>query len=431
MANTEQFVSQLIESISAANTLQPHLLSSKLQKKIERYEDIYLIGVGKAAYQQVSEIYKILSPWREKIKKDLILTKYNHSKQAFSQDSTIMETGHPVCDHNSQKAGEELLQFVSAIPKDALLIFAISGGASAIAVIPHKPFTLKTKIELFEQLLNGGATIDEMNKLRSEISQIKNGALLNHCQASEVVTLVTSDVPLPELALVGSGPTIFQENLEPELRSLANKILSGETKNLYLSLLDNRPAKPTIRSKTTNICIADGMILLKNAQDILEKSGSKNIELLTPLSNEIIGDGIAKHLQELKKLITSYPNWTMLSGGELTVKVSGKGMGGRNTEYVLQMCKNIFQENQLQLQEQQLQKIQILSLATDGSDGPTDCAGAWIDYERYQKSISLKLDINHYLQNNDSYNFFKEIDSLIMTGPTGTNLMDLRLITLQ
>ena len=308
------------------------------------------------------------------------------------------------------KAGEESLNFIKNIKEDDFLIFCLSGGASSLVESFQGELDFNFIQKLNKKLLKSGIGIEDFNLIRKSISKIKNGGLFNKLK-SHSVSLITCDIPSGNLHSVSSSPSLYQEIDEQKLNSLLNKYLSIEEVE---TLQKNIKYEENKYSKGVAIKIADANYLATLSKEKLNFTSP-----LDPFDCEF-EVGINKILNELKttdKLITT---------GEMNVKVSGDGLGGRNTHFVLEMANQLFYENVLKLKQDQLKQLFILSVGTDGSDGPTDAAGAYFSYNEYTKvgHELIKLELKKF----DSYNFFNDLGTLIKTGPTGTNLMDLRII---
>jgi len=391
---------------------------------LKKYENIYVIGFGKASARMAIALEHIL---KDKIKSGLVITKYGHSEK--TKKIKILEGGHPLPDNNSLKATEQLLNFLKQTKENDLVINLISGGGSSLLVKPVNSITLSDKKQMTQILLDCGATINEINYLRKYVSEIKGGKLLNHINPSESISLIISDVINDNLEIIASGPTVPSKINKNICKKIIEKY--GIKKDLPLNIIkyiftkkDKEDVKQKI-AKYKNYIIENNYTALKGAYNSAKKLGYNPIILSSSIYGET-KEIVKFHLAIAKEIILTHnPVATpacILSGGETTVTKKGKGKGGRNQEFVLAALIELLQ-NPL--------PIAIASIATDGTDGPTDAAGAIIDNSIFQKIKSLKLEPEKYLLKNDSYNFFKKTNNLIFTGPTGTNVMDLHIILVE
>lgn len=405
---------------------------------ISSIRKIRVLGIGKAAAQQVDSLCQRLSSFtelKEKLDTALVLTKYDHS---IRSDSIVcLEGGHPLCDQNSVDNTQRAIDYVATMKENDLLIACISGGASSVMTLPIPSIELNELNAIFLELLGSGATIEEINAIRKEISLIKNGGMASCIGSKRAEILLVSDVSSDQIGMIGSGPFYFTE---PDLASvilLINKFLSPKWATHILGHLMSKDREDLISRKRQGVrrkdinhtIISDFNDLMTKSNIVLNESGFKGFIIPRPLTCSI-EEGLLVHISHIKKMIIKKNSSSIVSGGEIPITVRGSGQGGRNTEFVLQLGKKIFFDNILNLPLNDLKRITITSLGTDGTDGPTEYAGAFFDFEKFQESLKLDLDIDKYLQENDSLSFFQKVRSTIKTGPTGTNLMDLRIITI-
>ena len=409
--------------------LIPHFVSLENNVlKIENHrfqlaeiKNIYLTGAGKASALMAKAIENILG---SRISSGHIVTKYGHAvplKYAF-----VTEAGHPVPDENGVKGTENILSIVNKASKDDLVICVISGGGSALLTDIPDGCTLNDLKILTDLLLKSGANINEMNCIRKHLSKVKGGMLSSAAYPARVVSLILSDVIGDPLDVIASGPTApdpttFKDALDIiEKYGIKDKIPAGITKILNEGL--NKIRKETLKESdeafrlTTNLIIGNNKLALKKA--------SKKAEALG-YTTKIITDSLHSDVEDVADYIFSklikYRNENpekkscLLFGGEPTIKITGDGLGGRNQHLALLMAQKINGIN----------GVVFLSGGTDGTDGPTDAAGAIAEPETLKRSEALGLDINKYISDCDSYNFFRQEGGLIKTGPTQTNVMDL------
>ncbi|MBP7652943.1 glycerate kinase [Candidatus Dependentiae bacterium] len=388
---------------------------------LNKYKNIYVIGFGKASAAMAVSLENILGNY---ITAGYVITKYGHSRK--TEKIKIVEAGHPIPDKNGIKHTKQLAEFLKKSDKDDLVICLLSGGGSSLLIYPEDNVTLEDKQKITAMLLACGAEIKEINTIRKYLSKVKGGGLLNYIYPAECLSLIVSDVIGNDLETIASGPTVFQSKVSNsdcltifKKYNLLNKIFSNKKLKKLFTENFNKTAV-NYHPKIENIILINNQITLAAAK---KKAESLNYNTII-LSSEICGDttesanfhyAIAKEIfynnQPLQKPAC------IISGGETIVKLKGNGKGGRNQEFTLAAVLNI----------QNKERITIASIGTDGTDGPTDAAGAIADYQTLKRAKSLNLNPSKFLNSNDSYTFFKKLNDLIITGPTGINVMDLRL----
>ena len=412
--------------------LIPHFVSLENDVlKIENHRfqlaeirNIYLTGAGKASALMAKAIENILG---SRISSGHIVTKYGHAvplKYAF-----VTEAGHPVPDENGVKGTESILSIVNKASKNDLVICVISGGGSALLTDIPDGCTLNDLKILTDLLLKSGANINEMNCIRKHLSKVKGGMLSSAAYPARVVSLILSDVIGDPLDVIASGPTApdpttFKDALDIiEKYGIKDKIPAGITKILNEGL--NKIRKETLKESdeafklTTNLIIGNNKLALKKASKKAEALGYTTKIITDSLHSDV--EDVADYIfSKLIKYRNEKPGKKscLLFGGEPTIKITGDGLGGRNQHLALLMAQKINGIN----------GVVFLSGGTDGTDGPTDAAGAIAEPETLKRSEALGLDINKYISDCDSYNFFRQEGGLIKTGPTQTNVMDLIMV---
>jgi glycerate 2-kinase len=392
------------------------------------FENIFLVAFGKAAPFMAKSLLRILGG---RLSRGVVVCRPD---QSFSDDRILcLPAAHPLPDKRSVKAAEEIFDLVrKAGPKDLVFVL-ISGGGSVQTCLPQTPVTLAEKRWVTKELLRAGAGITELNAVRKHISEIKGGRLAEAAYPAKVINLVISDVIGNDLESIASGPTYWDSSTYDDAlrvlkkRGLWKKALPSLRGLLLTGAQGKRPetlkrGNPVFKNVSTFI-IGDNRQALKAAArkamelgfrpSILTSSDSGEARKTARTYISLLGK-IARSRRSPKKPLC------LLAGGELTVRVKGKGRGGRNTEFVLAALTELGTKLPLL----------VASLGSDGVDGPTDAAGAWATPATAAKARELGLDAKEYLKKNDSYNFFKKTGGLIITGPTRTNVMDLRLFLL-
>ncbi len=403
-----------------------NLQIGKTQYCLEDTKKIYLIGAGKASAIMVQWAEELLGNY---IHDGLVITKYRHGVPLSR--CRMMEAGHPVPDADGVNATKELLKLVSkAGPKD-LILCMISGGASALTPAPAKGVSLEDKQEVTRLLLDCGATIHEINTIRKHLSQIKGGQLCRHANGARIISLILSDVIGDDLDIIGSGLSApdtgsFDDCMEILKRhSIWDKIPKSVCTRINEGTAGQVQETPKPGAlEFTNV---DNLIIGSISDAISAAEEEARHQGFTPLvlSSMIQGEAaeVAKVLCAIAKEIRLSgrpipPPVCLLSGGETTVTIRGKGKGGRNTELALAAGIEISGNSSTLL----------LSAGTDGTDGPTDAAGAFVDGSTVTRADCAGLSASQHLAHNNSYPFFQSLGDLLITGPTQTNVMDLQIL---
>jgi hydroxypyruvate reductase len=410
---------------------QLHIVGAKYD--LAAFDRIIVVGAGKATARMALAIESLLV---SKINAGLIVVKDGHT--APLSIIKQVESSHPVPGEAGVAGTTRILEMARAADEKTLFICLISGGASALLVAPAAGVTLQNKQEATRLLLNAGASICELNAVRKHLSMVKGGRLAQAAYPAQVVTLIVSDVIGDPLAVIASGPTApdnstfadawaviakygLQKKLPPRVVDYLQRGIAGQVPE---TVKDN----DSCLDKTHNIIIASIHRAMAAAQ---EKSAQLG------LSTRMISDTLQGEAREAARFLAQAARTELalmkreerrclLCGGETTVTVRGTGKGGRNQELALAFALEI----------EGCQGVTLLSAGTDGTDGPTDAAGAMVDGRTASWARSLSIDPISHLDNNDSYAFFQQFDAVtgahshFKTGPTGTNVMDIRIVLL-
>jgi glycerate 2-kinase len=387
---------------------------------------IWVIGAGKASAPMAQAAEKILGP---KIHEGVVVTK--HGYVAPLSRIKLLQGGHPLPDAKGIKATKRILKLMSNLDQNDLVICLISGGGSALLVSPSRGISLKDIKELTDQLLRCGADIKEINTIRKHISEVKGGRLAQMAHPAHMITLILSDVIGSRLDSIASGPTAPDTTTFPDCLKIIQKyklrdrippsILSHLKKGAQGKIEETpKPGSPIFK-RVRNFIIGSNSLALEAARQKAEDLGFNAAVLSRPVSGDTTRAALrhadlAKRIREICDPVS--PPACLISGGETTVKIRGKGLGGRNQEFVLVAAIRIAGSK----------NIVMLSAGTDGTDGPTDVAGAICDGKTIKRALKKRLDPKQYLENNDSYHFFQKLGDLLKTGPTNTNVMDIHLI---
>jgi hydroxypyruvate reductase/glycerate 2-kinase len=435
--NTKVKVGKIFKD--ALEKVDPSILVKGYAEQIHSYitakevSRIVVVGFGKAAYQMAKAFEEELSA--DLVIEGVIVTKYGHAEKSESLNNIkVYEAAHPIPDENGVRASEEIVGLLKNADEKTLVLCLVSGGGSALFVCPYKGITLAEKQAVTDLLMKAGADITELNAVRKHISMVKGGRLAEIASPAEIVTFMISDVVGDKLDVIASGPTVpdtskFRDAINAINKyGLAEKVPASVMKVLSKGdegLIPETPKKKAaVFKKVNNIIIGSNRKALDAAASSARSMGYET----KILSSKVIGDAhdAARWLAEMaleskarKDRLKKEP-MCLICGGETTVTVKGKGKGGRNTEFALVFAMEV----------EGVEGITMLSAGTDGTDGPTDAAGAVVNGGTIGIAKGLGLDPGKYLEENDSYNFFKKMGSLIITGPTGTNVMDIQIVVI-
>lgn len=365
--------------------------------------DIYLVAVGKASFSMARAACETVS-----IKKGIVISKYGHIPGKIDKVDTY-EAGHPVLDENSLKATGAVIEMCSHLKETDTILFLLSGGASALF---EKPLvSLEELQDISDQMLKKGLNIAEINTIRKKLSMVKGGRFARLCEPAKVCSIILSDVLSDRLDVIGSGPTADDTTNGND----AVRIIEKYNLNIRKETLDLIAGSENIRvDNCENVIIGSVKILCRNAMKEAEKLGYRAVLLDDGIDCEARDAGDLLY-QEIRKHLSDKENVALVMGGETTVRVKGKGLGGRNQELVLSQAQHL----------SGLDNVLIMSLGSDGTDGPTDAAGGYVDGNSLKKLQEEGIDLEQALNDNDSYHALEKVDALIKTGPTGTNVNDI------
>jgi glycerate 2-kinase len=387
-----------------------------------RFQNIYVIGAGKAGASMAHAAERVLG---KRITGGLINVKDGHL--AKLRRIELNECGHPVPDQRGVDGAKRIAQIAENAGKDDLVLCLVSGGASALLPLPAEPITLAEKQATTKLLLACGANIHEINSIRKHISNIKGGQLARLAAPATVEALLLSDVIGDDLDVIGSGPTAPDASTFAgaiallERYGIIGKVPAAVRERLERGVAGDIPETPKpadpIFKRVSNTVVGSCKLALDAAQKRAKEMGFRTLVLSSEIQGETrdvarmhaaIALEIRKSGQPVKAPVC------IITGGETTVTLKGSGLGGRNQEFVLAAAMDIAGQRD----------VVVFSAGTDGTDGPTDAAGAVADGE----TLGRKPDALRYLTENDSYHYFEALDDLVKTGPTNTNVMDVRLV---
>jgi glycerate 2-kinase len=415
MIDTEQKLKLIMNSALEAAMPKDKfkLLPAKPEGKL------IVLGAGKAAASMAAEFEKVYNHSLE----GMVITRYGHYTK--TKVIKVLEASHPKPDQASLEATKILFNLAKNAKKEDHIVFLISGGASSLLTLPLDGVSFEEKQRINSELLISGAAIDKMNVVRRSLSQIKGGRLAEAIYPAQMTTYMISDIPGDDPAYIGSGPTIQAIGRNEDAISILNDYKIRISKQVEKIILSN--TLPKLITSPQHM-LATPMMALKNAAKIAKKQGYIPIILSDSLEGEASIEG--KKMAELAISIKKNKKYNninlekpilLLSGGETTVTLKGKGKGGRNSEFILSMAITL----------NSIKGIDALAIDTDGIDGIEDNAGAYISSKTLEKARLNNLDPIDYLKNNNSYSFFRAIKDLIYTSPTLTNVNDFRAVLIQ
>lgn len=400
----------------------------------DHFDRVIAVGAGKATAAMAAAVEDVLG---SAINSGIVVVKYGHARKL----KTIrqVEAAHPIPDEAGVQGTEQVLDLVRSAGEKTLVISLLSGGGSALLVAPLPGITLEDKQKATDLLLKAGASINEMNAVRKHLSAVKGGRLARAAYPAQVVTLILSDVIGNALDVIASGPTVpdrttfadaarviekyeLKRDLPPRVVAFIERGLAGQEP-------ETAKSGEACFKKAENMIIGGIAQALSAAKERAEAGGWSTDVVTEELQGEARAAALilARTALHVRDRLKPGERRCLLFGGETTVTVRGKGKGGRNQELALAFATEIIGQA----------GITLLSAGTDGTDGPTDAAGAVVDGSTIIKGREHGIHPEAYLDNNDSYTFFAGLDALtdekhhLITGPTGTNVMDLQIILVE
>jgi len=404
----------------------PRLVIGREVLDLSGIRQIVVVGMGKAGASMAGAVEEILGA---RIQRGVVVTKYGHVQSM--KTIRLHEAGHPVPDEAGIAGAQAILDCVKGLGTEDLVLVLISGGGSALTPAPVEGISLAEKQALTKALLACGADIREMNMLRKHISRIKGGQLARAAQPAQVRTLILSDIVGDPLDAIASGPTVPDPTMYGDALGVLDKyrirqdIPASIRIHLEAGAAGQVPEtpKPTdpLFARVKSLMVASNIQALEAARVEAQRLGLQAMILSSFIEGEtrdIARMHAALALEVRASGNPMKPPACFITGGETTVTLKGRGKGGRNQEFSLAAALDIAG----------LADVVILSAGTDGTDGPTDAAGAIADGETVKRALAAGLKPKAALDGNDAYPFFERLGDLIITGPTRTNVMDVRLV---
>jgi len=428
----KKLIQQGLRAVQAANAVRRAVIrrGNKLiigprRYDLSRYGRVVAVGAGKATAPMARALERCLG---SRLHGGLVVVKYGHA--VATARITVEEAGHPIPDQAGQRAAARIQSMVSALTRRDLLIVLLSGGASSLLPAPVQGVTLADKRATTDRLLRCGATIQEINAVRKHLSTIKGGRLAESTPAT-VVTLILSDVLGDDLSAIASGPTAPDPTTYHDAvailrryriwRTIPSRVRQHLLQGQRGDVTETPKPKSSIFQRVHHHVIGNNTIAVTALAQAANDAGLKTHVHSTKLKGEARMAGkrfgaIARSIVNRRRPLP--PPCCVVAGGETTVTVAGKGKGGRAQEFAVAAAREIAW----------LQRVWVAAIGTDGTDGPTDVAGAVVDGQTVAQAKRLGINLDHELQLNNTYPALKRLRCHISTGPTGTNVSDLYLI---
>ena len=395
--------------------IKESLPDSAVRKALQEFPEtkgkVVLIAVGKAAWQMADAAYGFLG---NRISGGVVVTKYDHSKGRIG-NLEIYEGGHPVPDENSYRGTSAAIKAVEGLGEEDIVLFLVSGGGSALFEKPLIPSSDMAR--LTSELLASGASITEMNTIRKRMSAVKGGKFALLCKPARVFSIVLSDIIGDPLDMIASGPAYPDSSTREEAEAIAEAYgltLTDEMKKLL--------AEETPKSLDNVETHVTGSVreLCASASRAAEELGYKSFVITSYLSciareAGVMMADIAMHNKDSKESLA------FIMGGETVVKLTGKGKGGRNQELALSAAPLL----------SSVENAAVFSVGSDGTDGPTDAAGGYVDSDTLSILKAKGIDVQKVLEDNDAYHALEKCGGLVITGPTGTNVNDVSVLLIK
>lgn len=394
-------IDETIKSVMPENAVKRAL--AEIDLKCNR---LFLLAIGKAAWSMASAASEVLG---DRIDKGIVITKYGHVKGDLLNISSY-EAGHPISDENTYLASEKAIEMVKDLSEKDKVLFLISGGGSALF---EKPLSTKEKIEdINKQLLASGANIKEINTIRKRLSAVKGGKFASLCYPAKIEAIILSDIIGDPIDMIASGPAYPDSSTCQDAFDIVEKYslkIDSEIEDLL------KIETPKEISNVSTRVTGSVRQLCSEAAKLAKSLGYKTMILTDSLDCQAKEAGL--FLGAIASYYKDQGPLAIIAGGETVVELKGKGLGGRNQEFALSAAEKIAG----------FENICIFSAGSDGTDGPTDAAGGIVDGTTKASLEEKGIKIHQVLSENDSYHALSQVDGLVITGPTGTNVNDFAL----
>jgi hydroxypyruvate reductase len=399
------------------------LLAGRRRYSLNQFENVWVAGAGKASAAMAQAVERVLG---SRVRGGLVSVKYGHL--ARLRRIELNQCGHPVPDTAGVRGAQRIAEIACGAGARDLVICVISGGASALLPMPAPPVTLEEKQAATKLLLACGASIHEINAVRKHVSLIKGGQLARLAYPAQVLSLLLSDVIGDDLDVIGSGPTAPDASTFADAGAVLSKYGLGERipaavrerieRGVRGEIAETPKPGDPVFGRTTNLVVGSNRLAVDAAARKARELGLRPLVLSTLIQGET-RDVARMHAAIVREILASgrpaKPPVCLISGGETTVTLRGNGLGGRNQEFVLAAAIDLAGSDHV-------------AVLSGGTDGTTDATGAIADGATLRRAERLGLDARRFLAENNSYRFFEALGDLVKTGPTNTNVMDVRLL---
>lgn len=421
-----------IDAVNPYNIVMQHGTLLKQDPFVANHAKVYAVSFGKAAYAMSGALEDTLGA---SITKGIATTPVDLLGQTPLKHFNLYLANHPIHDERGAAATQKIVELLQGADEETLVIFLISGGGSALLIAPYGFVDLEAERRVTEILLKAGADTRQINTVRKHISAVKGGRLAEIAYPAGIIPLILSDAPGDDIDIIASGPTAPDSSTYSDALSAIGILdLLKETPAAVMKTLADGEAgilpetpklQDGISDKVKNIIVGNNTTAIEAVHTKAPSPGYTVMETPEPVT-----ENVRKTAKELaKRALDVHVNMKnsekgpvcLISGGETTVTASGSGKGGRNAEFALAFALEI----------DGIPNISLLSAGTDGIDGPTDAAGAFADGSTVRRARKKGLNPRSFLDDNDNYSFFDKLGGLFMTGPTGTNVMDLQIIAVE
>lgn len=416
MPQPKETLNQLFRTV--LNAAMPEGKLAQYLPKTQPKGKTIILGAGKAAASMAAELERVYPFPIE----GMVITRYGHGMP--TKFIKIVEASHPVPDSKGQEAAKSLFEYAKSATADDLVIFLVSGGASALMSLPRDGITLDDKKFITKQLLACGAPIEEMNVVRKHLSAIKGGRLAQAAAPAKVITFAISDVVGNDLSAIGSGATVPDPSTFADVKRILEKykIQLPESVATFLASATDEDETPKSLSNTESHLIVTPYDAFKVTEKAAREMGLNVLFLGDSITGEArhvaaMHAGIVRQIKQNDAPVAKPA--LLLTGGETTVTIAAEGgRGGRNTEFLLSLA----------IELNGLDNVYAIACDTDGIDGSEDNAGAIITPDTLTQAAEHGLSATEYLSNNDAYSFFSQLGDLVIIGPSRTNINDFRAI---
>jgi hydroxypyruvate reductase len=394
---------------------------------LNRFRRVLVVGAGKASAPMAAAVEQVIGD-RARVEGS-VTVRYGHA--AATRNVRIREAGHPVPDMAGVEATQAIVELLETTEQRDLVICVISGGGSALLTLPADDISLEDMQRTTDALLRSGATINQINVVRKHLDAVKGGGLARLAAPAQLLTLVLSDVVGNPLDAIASGPTVADTSTFADASrvfdeyalwpGLPEAVAARIRRGCAGEIADTPKPGDALFGEAQTVIVGSNLLACEAAARAASEAGFHTLVLTTFVEGEAreAGRVLAGVLREVDA--SRHPlarPACIVAGGETTVTIRGQGQGGRNQELALSAAFSL----------RGLERVLLASIGTDGSDGPTDAAGAWVDGTTLARAADLSLDPAASLAANDSYTFFDKLGTLIRTGPTQTNVNDLYLL---